>query len=208
MKIKESRIAFALCLLAFCFSAAFADNAPAASSAAASGSASAGNEGPQSTGIYTPFFVGGTLGFGSGTGVGTERGLGLRQIEPMVGLWYPNVAFFRAGYGFHDFTGEDGEGESTEIEHYDLDVELGVHLLGDIYAVGNYSRVKELSRVGDVAWNEWGVGVGTILSIFSRSMIFAEVGYRYVLDHFDPFLNESVSGSRVQMNFGFVAYIY
>ena len=41
--------------------------------------------------IHVPIFLGGALGFGSGTGVGKERGLGLRQIEPMIGFWYPGL---------------------------------------------------------------------------------------------------------------------
>ena len=160
------------------------------------------------TGIRTPIFVGGALGFGSGTGVGTEKGLGLRQIEPMVGIWFPQVAFFRVGYGFFDCEEKTDDGDKVDVEHTNLDVELGVQLLGDVYLVGNYSRLKDLSDVGDVAWNEWGVGVGSLLNIFSRTMFFAEVGYRMVLEHFDPFLNKKVSGSRVQLNLGFAAYVY
>ena len=44
-------------------------------------------------GIRTPLFLGGALGFGSGTGVGASQGLGLRQIEPMIGVWYPGLGF-------------------------------------------------------------------------------------------------------------------
>ena len=51
-------------------------------------------------GIRTPLFLGGALGFGSGTGVGASQGLGLRQIEPMIGVWYPGLGFLRVGYGF------------------------------------------------------------------------------------------------------------
>ena len=47
--------------------------------------------GPLLNGIRTPLILGGALGFGSGTGVGTERGIGLYQIEPMIGIWYPGL---------------------------------------------------------------------------------------------------------------------
>ena len=100
------------------------------------------------------------------------------------------------------------DGEKTEIKHQNLDVELGAHVFGDIYLVGNFSRMKELSDEGDVAWNEWGVGIGSVVNIFSKTMFFAEIGYRNVYDHFDPFLNKNVSGSRLQMNFGFAVYVY
>jgi hypothetical protein len=197
----------AVCALMFCFGTVAAQTNSSGASAA-SASSGAASQASQTTGIHTPLFLGSALGFGTGTGVGSERGVGLRQIEPMFGIWFPHVAFFRAGYGFFDFDGEGEDGSETEIEHYNLDVELGVHVFGDLYVVGNFSRAKELSDVGDVSWNEWGAGFGTIFSIFSKTMLFADVGYRWVLDHYDPFLNKNVSGSRLQMNLGFITYIY
>lgn len=197
-------IVFALCVFALCCGSAFAQTKGSSEKS----SAASTDAGSSSTGVRTPLFLGGVLGFGSGTGVGTERGLGLQQIEPVAGIWFPRVAFFRAGYGFYNFTGENMDGEKTEIKHQNLDVELGAHVFGDIYVVGNFSRMKELSDEGDVAWNEWGVGIGSVVNIFSKTMFFAEIGYRNVYDHFDPFLNKNVSGSRLQMNLGFAVYVY
>lgn len=200
-------LANALCIVALCFGASFAQtgSTKSASSTPSTGATSAA---PQSTGINTPLFLGGMLGFGSGTGVGTERGLGLREIEPLIGIWFPHTAFFRAGYGFYDFKGESEEGTNIDIEHSNLNVELGMHFMGDVYIVGDFSRVKELSDEGDVSWNEWGVGIGTLVNIFSKTMLFAEIGYRWVSEHYDPFLNKTVSGSRLQLNVGFAAYVY
>ena len=62
------------------------------------GAATGTSAGPLLNGIRTPLIVGGALGFGSGTGVGSDRGIGLRQIEPVVGIWYPGLALFRVGY--------------------------------------------------------------------------------------------------------------
>lgn len=163
---------------------------------------------PTTTGIHTPLFLGAALGFGSGTGVGSERGLGLRQIEPMIGIWYPGLGFFRVGYGFFDYKESADDGERYEIEHSNFDVELGVHLMGELFAKGAFSRAKELSDLGDVAWNEWGAGFGTLLNIFAKTILFAEVEYRWVLDHYDPFLEKNVNGSRLQFNIGFAAYVY
>lgn len=159
------------------------------------------------TTIRTPLFVGGALGFGSGTGVGANHGLGLYQIEPMVGVWYPSLGFFRVGYGFYNYNAEDDDTD-YEIEHSGFDVELGVHLLGEVYVTGGYSRVKELSDIGDVAWNEWSVGFGTLINIFLKTMLFAEMSYHWVQDHYDPFLDKNIDGSRIQLNFGFSAYVY
>ena len=61
------------------------------------GAAAGTSAGPLLNGIRTPLIVGGALGFGSGTGVGSDRGIGLRQIEPMIGIWYPGLALFRVG---------------------------------------------------------------------------------------------------------------
>ncbi len=190
--------------LAFCLGSSFAQApADATSAAAAPADPAAG-----SMSFLTPFFLGGALGFGSGTGVGTERGLGLRQIEPMVGLWYPGLGFLRVGYGFFDFEEDAEKGEDYKVEHSDFDVEVGVHLLGLFYVVGNYSRARDLSDMGDVSWNEWGVGFGSIINIFAKTMLFADVSYRWVLEHYDPFLDKDVSGSRIQLNLGFAAMIF
>lgn len=174
---------------------------PAAMSGAEGGASSP-------TALRAPLFLGAALGFGSGTGVGTDRGLGLRQIEPMIGLWYPGMGFARIGYGFFDYNESSENKENYEVEHSDFDVEVGIHLFGLLYAMGTYSRVKELSDLGDVAWNEWGAGFGTVLSFFAKSLLFAEVEYRWVLDHYDPFQDKSVDGSRLQFNIGFVAYVF
>ena len=190
--------------LAFCLGSSFAQApADATSAAAAPADPAAG-----SMSFLTPFFLGGALGFGSGTGVGTERGLGLRQIEPMIGLWYPGLGFLRVGYGFFDFEEDAEKGEDYKVEHSDFDVEVGLHLLGLFYVVGNYSRARDLSDMGDVSWNEWGVGFGSIINIFAKTMLFADVSYRWGLEHYDPFLDKDVSGSRIQLNLGFAAMIF
>ncbi len=195
----KSKILSVILILLASVSMSFAQNgssAAAASSAAPSG------------GVQVPFFVGGILGFGAGTGVGTERGVGLRNIEPVVGYWYPRVGFGRIGYGFSNFEESDDKDHKYSVDHQDFDVELGVHAYGDLYIVGAYSRAKDLSDLGDVAWNEWGLGFGSILNIFSKTMFFAEMQYRWVLDHYDPFVDKNVSGTRLQFNLGFAVYVY
>ena len=159
-------------------------------------------------GIRTPLIVGGALGFGSGTGVGSERGVGLRQIEPMVGVWYPGLGVFRVGYGLFSYCEESDDEKDYDIDHSEWDFELGAHIFGNAYVMGSYSRVKELSDLGDVAWHEWGASFGSLLYIFSKTLLFAEVGYRWVLSHYDPFLEKKVHGGRLQMNIGFAAYVF
>lgn len=192
--------------LILCASVAFAQADATAAAPAATPSAEAPVA--SSSDIRTPLFAGAALGFGSGTGVGNERGLGLRQIEPMVGLWYPGVGFLRVGYGFFKYSEKPDEGENMDVEHSDFDIEIGAHLLSQLYLTGAYSRSKELSDLGDVAWNEWALGFGSILTLFGKAMLFAEITYRWVRDHYDPFLDENVSGSRLQFNIGFATYLF
>ena len=158
-------------------------------------------------GIRTPLILGGALGFGSGTGVGSDRGIGLYQIEPMIGAWYPGIGFLRVGYGFFEYQ-EEADHEKYEIDHSMFDVELGLHAMSVFYLLGSYSRAKELSDLGDIAWNEWGAGFGSLINIFATTMLFAEVSYRWVLEHYDPFMGKEVKGSRLQLNLGFAAYVF
>ena len=201
MKNKKNHLSLLKALvvaLGLCFASASAQGAAGASAAPVSDAST----------IRTPFFLGAALGFGSGTGVGTERGLGLRQIEPMLGVWLPGIALARVGYGFFDYNEETDDDEDVEVEHSELDIELGIHLLGQLYLIGNYSRVKELSDLGDVAWNEWGAGFGSLLLLFGKAVLFADVSYRWVLEHYDPFADKKVSGSRLQLNIGFITYVF
>ena len=174
----------------------------------AAGAGSAQSAGPLLNGIRTPLILGGALGFGSGTGVGAERGIGLYQIEPMIGIWYPGLGVFRVGYGMFCYDEDMENGEEYDVDHSEFDFELGIHLLGEVYLMGSYSRVKELSDLGDVAWNEWGASFGSLFSIFSKTLLFAEVGYRWVLTHYDPFKDKKVHGGRLQLNVGFASYVF
>ena len=199
--MKRLLLMFLFCALAYTqgFAQVAADGAAAAP---------AGGEAPAFSGVRTPLFLGGALGFGSGTGVGADRGIGLYQIEPMIGLWYPGLGFVRVGYGMFGYEEDDEKGDDYEVDHSELDFEIGAHLFGISYLMGSFSRVKELSDLGDVAWNEWGLGFGSLLYIFTKTMLFAEIGYRWVLTHYDPFMDKKVHGGRIQLNLGFSAYVF
>lgn len=187
----------------FCAALCFAQSGTGANASSSNVAAST----PTGTNIRTPFFVGAALGFGSGTGVGTDRGLGLRQIEPMIGVWYPGLGYLRFGYGFFDYK-EDADDDKYEVEHSDFDVELGIHVFGELFIKGTFARAKELSDLGDVTWTEWGTGFGSMMNIFAKTVLFAEVEYRWILDHYDPFKQKNVDGSRLQFNIGFAAYVF
>jgi len=165
---------------------------------------------PAGSGLNTrlPLFLGGSFGLGSGAGVGDGHGVGVCQIKPTLGAWMPGLAFARLGYGFSSYEERDGENKKTEVETSDFSIDLGVHLLSEFYVMGSYSRVSALSENGDIAWNEWGVGFGTFWIVFTRTFLTLDIGYRWVREHYDPFIDKDVSGGRLQMNLGFAVFVY
>jgi hypothetical protein len=160
------------------------------------------------TGMRWPLFVGGSFGLGSGTGVGDGHGVGICQIKPMIGAWMPGLAFVRLGYGFSSYEEKDNENHKIEAETSDFSVDLGLHLFSEFYVMGSYSRASALSENGDIAWNEWSAGFGTFWIVFSRTFLTLDIGYHWVREHYDPFIEKDVSGGRWQMNLGFSVFVY
>lgn len=171
-----------------------------------------GASAPASAGAGTnmrwPLILGGSFGIGSGTGVGDGHGVGLCQIKPMIGAWMPGLAFIRLGYGFSGYQEKDDDGKKNEVETSDFNVDLGVHLFSEFYVMGSYSRSSALSENGDIAWNEWSAGFGTFWIVFSRTFLTLDIGYHWVLEHYDPIVDKDVSGGRWQMNLGFSVFVY
>ena len=193
-------LVFALCGA----SSSFAQVGSAATAFNPLGGVSAG----AGTSMRWPLFLGGTFGLGSGAGVGDGNGVGICQIKPMIGAWMPGLAFVRLGYGFSSYEEKDDDGNKNEVESSDFSVDLGVHLLSEFFVKGSYSRVNALSEKGDVAWNEWSVGFGTFWVVFSRTFLTLDIGYHWVLEHYDPLIDRDVSGGRWQMNLGFSVFVY
>ena len=154
-----------------------------------------------------PFFMGGSFGIGSGAGVGDGNNVGLCNVRPMLGVWLPGIAFLRLGYGFSSYVEKDDD-KKVEVEKSDFNVDLGAHLLSEFFVMGSYSRVSALSENGDIAWNEWGLSIGTFWNVFSRTLLTLDIGYHWVLEHYDPIIEKDVSGGRMQINIGFVVFVY
>jgi hypothetical protein len=169
-----------------------------------------GTSAPASSGLgmQWPLILGGSFGLGSGAGVGDGHGVGICQLKPMIGAWMPGLAFVRLGYGFANYEETDGEGHKNELETSDFSVDLGVHLFSEFYVMGSYSRASALSENGDIAWNEWSAGFGTFWIVFSRTFLTLDIGYHWVLEHYDPFLDRDISGGRWRMNLGFSVFVY
>lgn len=158
--------------------------------------------------MQLPLFVGGSFGIGSGAGVGDGSDVGLCQIRPTIGAWFPGIAFLRLGYGFSSYQEVDDDDNKNKVKTSNFSVEAGMHLLSEFYIAGSYTRANALSEKGDISWNEWSAGVGTFWAVFSRTVLTFDIGYHWVLEHYDPFIDKKVSGGRFQMNLGFIVYVY
>ena len=52
------------------------------------------------------------------------------------------------------------------------------------------------------------LGFGTFWIVFSRTFLTLDIGYHWVREHYDPFIEKDVSGGRWQMNLGFSVFVY
>lgn len=155
-----------------------------------------------------PLIVGGTIEMGTGVMSDDESGAGIVRINPQVGAWLNGLGYFKIGYGIYDFAVNPDDAEKVEVDHRDISLQLGIALGPGPYLQGSYTRAKNLSEIGDVAWNEWGVGLGTFFQLSPMAALVTELEYRWIISHYDPILEEKVNGSRLQLNFGFVVYVY
>ena len=186
----------------------FAIGLPMGSPMDGSASASQGLNQPGVMNMRLPLFLGGSFGIGSGAGVGDGSDAGICQIKPSIGAWLPGIALIRLGYGFSKYIETDDDDKKSKVKSSNFSLETGAHLLSEFYIVGSYSRVSALSENGDVSWNEWSAGFGTYWAVFTRTLLTMDIGYHWVLEHYDPFLDKKVSGGRIQMNLGFVVFVY
>lgn len=160
-----------------------------------------------------PLVVGGVAETGYGILEDGSNGAGLSRMTPFVGVWLQGWGYLRFGYGLYHYerTPDDAENESkVSVNARDFTSQLGVSLggLGRPYIVGSFTRAKHLSDMGDVAWNEWGAGLGATFQLNTMAAIVTEMEYRWVRSHYDPVEGMTVSGTRLQMNLGFVVYVY
>lgn len=170
--------------------------------------AASSTESSNTTGYKMPLVIGGVLETGSGVLSSGEHGIGLIRVTPMVGVWISGIGYLRFGYGFYDYEKNPEEGETVEISHRDFSAQLGLSLGMGPYIQGSYTRAKNLSDNGDVVWNEYGIGLGSFFQLGVKSALVLELEYRFISEHYDPFNEETISGSRLQMNIGFVVYVY
>lgn len=160
-----------------------------------------------------PLVVGGVAETGYGVLEDGSDGAGLSRMTPFVGVWIQGWGYLRIGYGLNHYkrTPDDTMKEDkVSVNARDFTTQLGISLggVGKPYIVGSFTRAKHLSDLGDVAWNEWGAGLGATFQLNAYAAIVTEMEYRWVRGHYDPVERIDVSGTRLQMNLGFVVYVY
>ncbi|GHV14237.1 hypothetical protein AGMMS49938_10030 [Fibrobacterales bacterium] len=158
-----------------------------------------------------PVILGGVLETGSGLLEGDNYGTGIVRITPFAGVWLNGLGFARLGFSVGSQENKDSlEAVSKEFRRFDFSAQLGVSMIGAErpYIAVSYIRSREFAPLGDSNWNEWGLGIGHRFTLSPYAAIVIEAEHRWIMEHYDPVLNENISGTRLQMNFGLVVYPY
>ncbi len=158
-----------------------------------------------------PFVIGAVAETGYGILNDGSEGAGLNRMTPFLGAWVQGIGFFRVGYGFYNYSRtEKSSGEHLYVRSRALNATLGITPLGPgrPYLTGSFTHARKLANVGDVTWNEWGIGGGATFQILPTAAIVTELEQRWILSHYDPVADLRVHGTRLQFNVGFVVYVY
>jgi hypothetical protein len=138
-----------------------------------------------------------------------ETGASYTRVTPFAGVWLGDLGYARLGYGEWTSTEEAGGVEMEEKERH-FSAQIGGALGGADrpYLALSYNRVWSLTTLGDASWNEWGFGLGNRFILSPYAGLLAEVEYRIVAEHYNRAEKKTISGGRLQMNFGFVVFVY
>lgn len=140
----------------------------------------------------------------------SKVGIGLVRLTPFVGAWINGIGFVKTGLAYWQAKETDAQGQEHSQESRDLSIQIGSSFggSGKPYVIASYTRGSLLSEQGDVAWSEWGTGVGTLFFLSPQSAIVAEGEYRLIEDHYNPIRDVRIDGSRFQIHIGFLGYLY
>ena len=139
-----------------------------------------------------------------------ETSTEILRITPFAGLWINGLGFARIGINTGNQKETDDSGASIETKRLDISVQAGFSAIGPErpYIAASYVKNKAYSPSSDAVWNEWGLGIGHRFSLSPFAAIVIEAEHRWIAEHYDRLKNVNVSGRRLQMNFGLVAYPY
>jgi len=156
-----------------------------------------------------PFIVGAQLETGVGA-MPSSVGAGVVRATPFVGAWIDGIGFVKLGVAYWQASLIDSADVDHGIEQKDLTIQVGSNFGGQgrPYWIASYTRGNSYSDKGDVSWSEWGSGIGGFFELSKMSAILMEAEYRWVGEHYDPLHDLTISGTRIQVHIGFVAYVY
>lgn len=157
-----------------------------------------------------PLIAGAQLESGIGSLPGGKTGTGVVRILPYLGVWLPGMGYGKLGATYFESSSTDSNGVEYGWEERDYTIQLGVTFGGPQrpYLLGSYTSANQLSDIGDADWTEWGLGLGAIFPIGGMSAITMEAEYRWIEEHFEAVRNRNVEGTRIQLNLGFLVYLY
>jgi hypothetical protein len=132
------------------------------------------------------------------------------KVTPFAGIWVNGLGFARVGVSTGNMKETDSLGVSSETKRLDISAQIGFSAIGPErpYIAASYVRNKVYSPNSDVAWHEWGLGIGHRFSLSPYAAIVIEAEHRWIAEHYDRARSVDVSGRKFQMNFGLVVYPY
>jgi len=154
-----------------------------------------------------PVVLGAVLEVGSGLIESDKYDNGIVRITPFAGVWINGIGFARVGINTGNKKEIDQQGASNETRRLDISTQIGFSAIGPErpYIAGSFVRSKAYYPSTEVAWNEWGLGIGHRFSLSPFAAIVIEAEHRWITEHYNRELNADVSGRRLQINFGLVA---
>lgn len=156
-----------------------------------------------------PLFVGVQMETGYGLLQGDHSGVGVVRLAPILGAYLPGIGYTKLGYSWWRSDIQDSTG-SSNVEQKDFSIQLASTLgsASSPYLLGSYTRADRLSPMGDVTWNEWGLGLGSLAMLSPNILLLTEFEYRWIGEHYDPMAEQTLDGTRIQVNLGLVFYLY
>jgi len=157
-----------------------------------------------------PIVLGAVLETGSGLLENNNYGTGIVRITPFAGIWINGLGFARIGASTGSEEQTDSTGSRNETKRFDFSAQIGFSAMGPErpYITASYVRSKIYSTNSDVAWNEWGIGIGHRFSLSPFAAIVIEAEHRWIPKHHNSSQDLDISGRRLQMNLGFVVSAY
>ena len=151
--------------------------------------------------------LGAVLETGSGLIENDVYDNGIVRITPFLGVWINNIGFARVGISTNNKKEIDQNGALEETKRFDISMQIGYSAIGPErpYIAGSFVRSKAYYPSTEIAWNEWGLGIGHRFLLSPFAAIIIEAEHRWITEYYDRLKSVDISGRRLQINFGLIA---